>query len=64
MLNIFTIDHQSLIFHSLFIILKEKKKRKSEECIEYYKKASNGEDCPLIFHSEQYYDKRFESETL
>lgn len=43
---------------------KKNKKRKSEECIEYYKKASDGEDCPLIFHSEQYYDKRFESETL
>lgn len=33
---------------------------KEKESIEYYKKASKDEDCPLIFHNRQHYDKRLE----
>ncbi|KAK8839463.1 hypothetical protein M9Y10_031818 [Tritrichomonas musculus] len=40
--------------------VKGKDNQESEEYIEYYKKASDSEDCPLIFHNHQYYDKRLE----
>ncbi|KAK8896822.1 hypothetical protein M9Y10_014743 [Tritrichomonas musculus] len=39
---------------------KEKENQESEEYIEFYKKASDCEDCPLIFHNRQYYDKRLD----
>ena len=62
--------HNFALAYYNFGHLKEKTKRKekenkkenqeSEEYIEYYKKASDGEDCPLIFHNRQYYDKRLE----
>ncbi|KAK8895336.1 hypothetical protein M9Y10_023796 [Tritrichomonas musculus] len=39
---------------------KEKDSQESEEFIKYYKKASDSEDYPLIFHNRQYYDKRLE----
>ncbi|KAK8836320.1 hypothetical protein M9Y10_039655 [Tritrichomonas musculus] len=38
----------------------EKAKQESDEYIEYYKKASETEDCPLIFHEHQHNDKRLE----
>ncbi|KAK8900151.1 hypothetical protein M9Y10_002474 [Tritrichomonas musculus] len=38
----------------------EKENQELEEYIEYYKKASDSEDCPLIFHNRQFYDKRLE----
>ncbi|KAK8840589.1 hypothetical protein M9Y10_030800 [Tritrichomonas musculus] len=39
---------------------KDKDNRESEKYIEFYKQASDCEDCPLIFHNRQYYDKRLD----